>query len=184
MGGAACAVSRHAEVTACLRRHGDFSSDVMAFGGVGDRTLIGSDPPDHTVLRRMVTRPFHPAAIAALEPRIAAIAESLVASMLESSDSGGADLVKALAEPLPVIVIAELLGIPAERRVDFKRWSDAFVGVGAVMMGGGESATALAEMSEFFDDVIRDRRREPGDDLISVLASGSERLSDRELLMF
>jgi cytochrome P450 len=184
MGGAACAVSRHAEVTACLRRHGDFSSDVMSFGGVGDRSLIGSDPPDHTVLRRMVTRPFHPAAIAALEPRIVAIAEDLVASMLDTPDGGEADLVKQLAEPLPVIVIAELLGIPPERREDFKRWSDAFVGVGTGMTAGADGGSALAEMAAYFDEVIRDRRRNPGDDLISVLATGTERLSDRELLGF
>lgn len=138
------------------------------------RILIATDPPDHTMLRRLVSRGFTPRAIAALEPRIRRIADSCVDSLLAASEIGEADFVRHLAEPLPVLVIAELLGIPGERRVDFKRWSDDVVGV---LSGGGDTERAqhsMTEMFEFFVVTAEERRRRPAGDLISALVEQSD----------
>lgn len=138
------------------------------------RILIATDPPDHTMLRRLVSRGFTPRAIAALEPRIRHIADACVDSLLAASETGGADFVRHLAEPLPVLVIAELLGIPGERRADFKRWSDDVVGV---LSGTGDTDRAqqsMIEMFEFFVAAAEDRRQRPTDDLISTLVAQSD----------
>ena len=94
-------------------------------------------------------------------------------SKLADAD-GTADLMTHLAVPFPVIVIAELLGIPADMRLDFKRWSDALVGT----LGGASSSTdalpTLAEMFTFIAAVVDERRREPGTDMISLLVNGSD----------
>lgn len=177
-------LSRYDDVSRALRDHDRFSSSPMNMGAPGFKFLIGSDPPDHTRLRRLVNRPFHPAAIAQLEPRIRAICAELVDELCEANDRGDADLVQHVAYPLPVIVIAELLGIPIERRADFKRWSDAMIG--GMDEGFDRSAGALAamEMFGYFNDVIAERRSAPGDDLVSLLVGGSEPLDNQELLMF
>ena len=179
------ALSRYDDVSRALRDHDTFSSSPMNAGGApGFRFLIGSDPPDHTQLRRLVNRPFHPAAIATMEPRIREICTELIDELLEAGARGEADLVEQLAYPLPVIVIAELLGIPSERRADFKRWSDAMIG--GLDAAGDQShrATAAMEMFAYFNEVIADRKDTPGDDLISLLVGGAEPLSNQELLMF
>ena len=177
-------LSRYDDVTRALRDHDTFSSSPMNMGAPGFRFLIGSDPPDHTRLRRLVNRPFHPAAIAELEPRIRAICTELVDELCAANARGEADLVEHLAYPLPVIVIAELLGIPGSRRADFKRWSDAMIGGLAEDFDRTAGATAAMEMFAYFNDVIADRRTTPGTDLISLLVGGSEPLSNQELLMF
>jgi cytochrome P450 len=150
------------------------------------RVLIATDPPDHTTLRRLVGRGFTPRAIAQLEPRVRAIAGECLDQLLEAARSDEADLVRELAEPLPVLVIAELLGIPGERRGDFKRWSDDVVGV---LSGRGDvdrAQASMAEMFEFFVTTSEERRRAPGDDLISALVASSEdgTLSAMEIVVF
>lgn len=177
-------LSRYDDVSRALRDHDTFSSSPMNMGAPGFKFLIGSDPPDHTHLRRLVNRPFHPAAIAALEPRIRAICSELVDELCDANARGEADLVEHVAYPLPVIVIAELLGIPIERRADFKRWSDAMIGGMSEDFDRSAGATAAMEMFAYFNDVIADRRTSPGDDLISLLVGGAEPLSNQELLMF
>src|SRR5207249_526732 len=95
----------------------------------GVRFLLNSDPPDHTKLRRLVQKPFTPSGIAALEPRLRSICESLVDELIEAGRDGEVvDLVERLAVPLPVIVIAEMMGIDPARRDDFRRWSNAMTG--------------------------------------------------------
>jgi cytochrome P450 len=177
-------LSRYDDVARALRDHETFSSSPMNMGAPGFKFLIGSDPPDHTQLRRLVNRPFHPAAIAQLEPRIRVICTELIDDLAAAAGRGEADLVEQVAYPLPVIVIAELLGIPIERRADFKRWSDAMIG--GLDAGGDQShrGTAAMEMFAYFNDVIAERRTAPGDDLISLLVGGAEPLSNQELLMF
>src|SRR4051794_17339194 len=191
-------LARYDHVLRALRTPDAFSS--AAFGGMGPnavRSLISADPPDHTTLRRLVQKPFTPSGIAALEPRIRQIAEDLVDAMLAK---GEPDIVGDLGYPLPVIVIAELLGIPIERREEFKRWSDEAVsgmddamGSLAMMATGSTEAFAerrgadgagVSEMSDFFADVIEERRRNPGEDLISMLVTGSEPLTLAELVSF
>ncbi len=153
----------------------------------GLRLLLASDPPDHTRLRRLVSRAFVPRAIAALEPRLRRHCEAMVDQLIDAGGDG--DLVAHLASPFPVTVIAELLGIPPERREDFKRWSDAVVGV---MTAGWDPAPALQptmEMLNFISEVIAERQVQPSDDLITRLVtavgdSTDEPLGPMEIALF
>lgn len=163
---------------------GGLSPDDLA----GLRVLIASDPPDHTRLRRLVSKPFTPKAMTALEPRIREICEALVDDLVAANQTGEADLIKHLAYPLPVIVIAEMLGIPAERRDDFKRWSDDVVGaLSSGLRDPERSAQSGMEMFQFFGQAIEERRETPGNDLISLLVTNSEggdSLNTMEILLF
>jgi cytochrome P450 len=138
------------------------------------RVLIASDPPEHTRLRRLLSRAFTPKTIGDLEPHLRSICNELLDDLVNASADGTADLMTHIAVPFPVIVIAELLGIPPEMRLDFKRWSDALVGT----LGGGsnpaEALPVLAEMFLFIAEVVDERRRTPGSDMISLLVNGSD----------
>jgi cytochrome P450 len=185
--------SKYDDVSAVLRNHDAFSSQgaILAGDDEGARTLIGTDPPDHTKLRRLVSKPFQPSAIAAMEPWIRDLTNQLVDEMFEADRAGGADIVRDLSYPLPMIVIAEMLGIPTDRRADFKRWSEHAMGTATpeIMTAGPPTNQAFSdgpsgEMRAFFEEVVRERQRNPGDDLISSLVGGKEPLSPEELLMF
>jgi cytochrome P450 len=180
-------VSRYDDVVAVLKDHGTFSSTAINFHvrGMSTRTVIGSDPPLHTRLRNLVNRAFTPHTVAALEPRIREITTQLLDAVCES---GSCDLVEDLAIPLPVTVIAEMLGVDPERRRDFKRWSNAMV----TAAPGGDRQPVEQDRAEFFDyfqRAIDQRREEPRDDLISVLVRASaeeheEPLTPDEVLAF
>jgi cytochrome P450 len=148
------------------------------------RFLIFSDPPDHTKLRRLVNRPFTPSNIAKLEPRARQIAEQLVDEMIAANEEGRADLIHDLGAPLPVTVISWMLGIPPERRHDFKRWSDDMLGGTSPDFDIAGAAQSSMEMFSYFGEVAEQRAKEPGDDLISMLVSGPEALNTGEVLMF
>jgi cytochrome P450 len=181
-------VSHHEEVVWVQRHPELFSSEAFRFG-VGPRTIISTDPPDHTVMRRLVSKPFAPRAIAAREESIRVIAHTLLDEMQLAGRDGDADLVRHLAYPLPVMVIAEMLGIPPERREEFKRWSDdALMGRALVssttMSGSGGDEGSVAEMTAFFAELVERRRTDPGDDLVSALVTGGEMLTPEELVAF
>jgi cytochrome P450 len=151
------------------------------------RTLLTSDPPDHTQLRKKVSRAFTPRRIDAWEPRIREIAERLVDAIAAKPYDEPVDLVSDLASPLPTIVIAEMMEIPAERHDDFKRWSDNLVN--GLLTGGGKikMLTSAVAISWFFARTVRVRRRNPGDDLVSLLIAGDSdaaALSLVELIKF
>jgi cytochrome P450 len=153
------------------------------------RILIATDPPDHTRLRRLLSRAFTPRAIAELEPHLRQVCAELVDDLLAAADRGTGDLVAQLAFPFPVVVIAELLGIPPERRDDFKRWSDALVGALSGNWNPVDAQQTLAEMFMYLADVVEGRRRQPGDDLISRHVAGadpddSDSLSPIEITLF
>jgi cytochrome P450 len=196
------------DVLHVLSDHAAFSSEFVG-GGPLSQSMISSDPPRHRQLRNLVNQAFTPRAVAALAPRI----REIVAELLDQvAPSGRMDVIDDLAYPLPVIVIAELLGIPAERRAEFKRWSDELVSgerrraqpaqaspgqpaehgehgqQGQARRGpSGAQMSAQAEMSAYFREVIAERRRSPGDDLISALLAAEiegERLNEQELLGF
>jgi cytochrome P450 len=198
-------VSRYEDVLAVLRQPGIFSSasgmGALMRGelsGQGARTatgtldlsalrvLIATDPPDHTTLRRIVSRPFTPSAIGGLEARVAQIARECVDALEATARGGEGDFVAQLAEPLPVLVIAEMLGIPTARRAQFKEWSDRVVGVlsGSAPIDAGQES--MLEMVDFFSQIASERRQSPRDDLISVLVSGSDdgRLEPMEIVVF
>jgi len=150
-------------------------------------SIIASDPPNHERLRSIVNRGFTPRRIAALEPRIRRIAGDALDRMLESDEF---DLVSDFTIPLPVTVIAELLGVESERFADFKRWSDTLISGSTGSASGTQPALLLSTFQEFnayFMEHIERRRRDPKDDLISTLVaaeSGEAALTPMETLMF
>lgn len=152
------------------------------------KSLIASDPPDHTAMRRLVSQPFTPRSIASLTERTEQIAADLVDGLIAAAAKGNADLVTHLTYPLPVMVIAEALGIPSDRHPDFKRWSDALIGL---LDGNADLERLLAErreMNQFFTEVIDQKTMEPGDDLISWIVTQSndrnEMLETDDLVSF
>ena len=152
----------------------------------GAATMLSSDPPEHTRLRGLVSKAFTVRAIDAMRPHIQEIVDELLDAVQER---GRMDIIQDLAYPLPVIVIAEMLGVPPERRDTFKRWSDdlvATLGGPLVAPEVQERARRSAqEMADYFRSVIEERRREPKEDLLSALLAAEERgevLSEEELL--
>lgn len=160
----AYALLRHAEVLAALRDPQTFSSNVTDKIRVLPRiTLLHDDPPRHTHLRRLVSRAFTPRRIAELEPWIGRLA----ASLLEATGDGPSDIMDAFAMPLPMMVIATLLGIPAERYVQFRSWSESVMSYSGIP--AEERASRGKAMVDFFAAELEARRRAPSGDLISAL---------------
>jgi len=157
-------------------------------GFANARNLIASDPPEHGPLRALVNRGFTPREIRAWEPRIRVIAEGCAAKLAAGESF---DVVGDLAVPLPVTIIAEMLGVESERLADFKRWSDAII---AGMTGpergfppGPKTQRAFLELDTYMARVIRRRRRAPQDDLVSTILAeepGGQRLTSMEVVLF
>lgn len=150
-------------------------------------SLLMIDPPEHARIRGLVNKAFTPRVVEQLRPRIARVVDEL----LDAIDARGErtmDLVTDLAYPLPVIVIAELLGVPAADRDRFKQWSDALAVVLDPFSAGGRFDgvdRAFTESAAYFAEVFEERRRAPRDDLVSALVTAEERgtvLSETELL--
>jgi cytochrome P450 len=171
------AVSRHADVGFALRHPELFSSSIMADrdGLPAEEALLSADPPGHTGLRRRVERSFTPRRVRALAERVRALADALTAAFPER---GTVDVVAALAAPLPVIVIAELLGVDPARHGEFKRWADAVIARGTGRATTPERRAALdgtvAELKAYLSDAIEARRDAPGEDLLSALVRRDE----------
>jgi len=142
--------------------------------------LLNMDPPDHTRLRRLVLKAFTPRRIAALRPRVEAIASSLLDAM---GDSGGTvDLMRAFAFPLPVTVICDLLGVPAADQQRFSAWTHTVVANDAT---GKELREAREAMHAYYTSLLAAKRRAPSDDLLSALITArdnDESLSEPELI--
>jgi cytochrome P450 len=157
------------------------------FGPFGrTQTMLTSDPPLHTRLRRLVSKAFTPRMVEGLRPRV----QEIVDELLDAVQGGGRmDVIRDLAYPLPVIVISEMLGVPPEDRDRFKHWSDEIVGA-----LNGPFATqevlerargSVNELATYMHGVIEERRREPRDDLMSGLIAAEEQgqiLSEDEML--
>ena len=181
----------YASVKRAMDDHTTFSSRVTHPGGRAPEWLVFLDPPRHTRLRAIVSGTFTPRAISALAPRIEAISTELLDSLRERDEI---DLVADYAEPLPVRVIAEMIGIPAEDQATFARWSRAIVNLSYAIIGGESGARAAREylavkedMARYLADAIAARRAVPTDDLLSALARSEvdgERLNDEEILGF
>ncbi len=187
-------VARYADVIAVLRDYETFSSERPEIPGReltdpfrGAPTIETADPPVHTRLRRLAAKAFTPSRISGMEPRIRAIAAELLSHTVPS---GEFEAITTFADPLPVRVIAEMLGVPDERQAQFKQWSDAIIASIAVVPGSPPppgSVEASDALREFFTEEIYRRRRTPGDDLISVLVGAHderEALNAEELLAF
>ena len=134
--------------------------------------LIHSDPPDHTRLRRVVTNAFTPRLVEAMRPRIQAITNELLDS---AQQNGRMDIMKDLAIPLPVTVLAEIFGVPKSDLSLFKGWADdllAFQGVNKPPEATLErSQKALVQIRAYMAGLIEERRRQPREDLLSALVA-------------
>jgi cytochrome P450 len=153
------------------------------------KSMLVSDPPDHTRLRALVQKAFTPRMVEQLRPRIMAIVGELLERMAQHAAAGPIDLISELAYPLPVVVIAELLGVPAEDRVKFQEWS-AVEAASLDPLVAPELANRLVEAREalhtYLRGIIAERRRQPRSDLISALVAVEERgdvLSEPELVI-
>jgi cytochrome P450 len=147
-------------------------------------SMLVVDPPDHTRYRRLVSRAFTPRATAAFEPLVQATADRLLDEL--APRTGPVDLIAGYAAPLPVLVIAELLGVPVGRRADFLRWGGAAAATldpGLPFPRYAAAERALREMHGFLRGHFDRLRRQPGEDLVSQLVglTGEEALTEREL---
>jgi cytochrome P450 len=187
-------VARYTDVIAVLRDYETFSSERPEVPGReltdpfrGAPTIETADPPVHTRLRRLAAKAFTPSRISGMEERIRAIAAQLLSKTAPGDEF---EAIRTFADPLPVRVIAEMLGVPDDRQHQFKEWSDAIIASIAVVPGSpppAGSVEASDALREFFTEEIFRRRRTPGDDLISVLVGAHderEALNAEELLAF
>ncbi|HKD65291.1 MAG TPA: cytochrome P450 [Candidatus Binataceae bacterium] len=173
-------LARYADVVAALRDPHTFSSapirqisQAHIFGGVP--TLILTDPPVHTRLRRLVNQAFAPRRIRDMEARIRQLTNNLLCKV---ERAGTFEAMKDLAEPLPTMVIAEVLGIPSDDYQMFKEWSDALLEVSNVPPGAAPPRgfeEALAAERTYFKQRYDELRRNPGSDLMSMLIQAQEK---------
>jgi cytochrome P450 len=188
-------VYRHADVTAALGDHQSFASSMAEPGAMPDAgsrrfaSLVAFDPPRHTRMRNLIMRAFTSAAVARLEGRIVAIVDQLLDAV---AGAGSTDLVADVAGPLPTIVIAELLGVPAADQASFRRWSDAVGDAANTFVldpanGGRRLVEAFTPMEDYLRHVIAERRGRPTGDLISGLIAAEidgESLDELDLVAF
>src|SRR5262249_6037345 len=196
-------LTRYDEVAAVLRDGARFSSDRLreAAERLGRPELepmirmradamLNADAPKHTRLRSLVSKAFTPRAVEAMRPTI----QELVDDYLDAATASGGpfDLMRALAYPLPVTVIAAMLGVPPEDRERFKGWSDAVAAAASNVVAGlgddvlDRGATAYRELTDYFRGAVRRMRGGPGGDagLLAAMAAAQEqgeRLSEGEL---
>ncbi|MEU9160960.1 cytochrome P450 [Streptomyces sp. NPDC048424] len=144
--------------------------------------MLRSDPPDHTRLRRLVSKAFTARRVAGMRPRIQAIADELLDAVVPH---GRADLIADFALPLPVTVISELLGVPVDDRHDFQGWTDRMIRRGAEPPDPAVVNEAWQHMRAYVTELIRAKRAAPGDDLLSGLITArdaEQQLSEDELI--
>lgn len=183
----------YAGVKRTLEDYATFSSAAVSPGSTGEPLdwLIFKDPPRHARLRALVACAFTPRVVANLEPRIRQISRELLDPNI---GRGEMDLAVDYSIPLPLMVIAELLGIPPSDRPQFKRWSDAILNLAETVTGSEDAARAAqeyrsttAEMDVYLKDVLKDRQHSPQEDVLSKLALvevDGERLTRSEILGF
>ncbi len=171
-------VFRYADVQSILKDPETWSNQFLPPPGIDPSQLpkpsmLGQDPPEHTRLRGLVNQAFTPRIIRRLEPRMHTIAHELLDRALEQRE---VDFVAAFTYPLPVIVIAEIIGIPAQDREQFKRWSDSAVedlGSGLFLLPTPDRlerlGKLLAEMGAYFSELAAARRTVPREDLLTGL---------------
>lgn len=190
-------LTRAADIAAVLRdrkfsvdqRHAAPDSIVQRFMTDQDRetprSMLVLDDPDHARLRRLVTKAFNARAIEAMRPRVAADADALLDAIGDATEF---DLIESFASPLPIIVIAAMLGVDPADRGDFRRWSKGLANVFSPLRTPellAQLKTNADELSAYFARAIEDRRAAPRDDLISALIAaddGGDRLTTQEII--
>lgn len=168
-------LSRHADIWAAARDHETFSSAQGLTVNYGELELIGlqdnppmvmQDPPAHTEFRKLVARGFTPRQVEAVEPAVRAF---VVERIERLRAAGGGDIVAELFKPLPSMVVAHYLGVPAADRAQFDGWTEAIVAASTEPDGLISATEALVGMTGYFTELIDRRRRDPGDDVVSHL---------------
>ncbi|MET7474970.1 cytochrome P450 [Streptomyces sp. NPDC005648] len=195
-------VPHHADVSALLRErrlgrtyvhrftHEEFGRTAPSaahepFHTLNDHGMLDLEPPDHTRIRRLVSKAFTPRTVERLKPYVSNLAGELVERLVES---GGGDLLSDVAEPLPVAVIAEMLGIPEADRAPLRPWSADICGMYELNPPEEVAARAVrasVEFSDYLRELIAERREHPGDDLISGLIAAhdeGDRLTEQEMI--
>jgi cytochrome P450 family 130 len=156
----------------------DGETELELVGGFAPMVML--DPPDHTVFRRMVARGFTPRQVGELEPEIRAFVRDRLRRAAARRET---DIVHDLLKPLPSMIVAHYLGVPAADRRRFDTWTEAIVA--ATSAGDpAASAGAAAEMFDYFTHLIERRRRAPGEDTISQLARAGDDVSVLQMLGF
>ncbi|GAA2841362.1 cytochrome P450 [Kitasatospora sp. CM 4170] len=195
-------VSRYEDVSALLRdrrlgrtythrfTHEEFGRPAPdpahePFHTLNDHGLLDLEGPDHTRIRRLVSKAFTPRMVEGLRPTVQRLAGELVDGLLAA---GGGDLIATVAEPLPVAVIAEMLGVPEADRHLLRPWSADITGMfelNPTEEAARRAVTASTEFSDYLRALIRERRAAPGGDLISALIQaqeGADALSEQEMV--
>ncbi|WP_240434996.1 cytochrome P450 [Streptomyces sp. YIM 130001] len=195
-------VPRHEDVTALLRdrrlgrtylhryTHDEFGRtppppDHEPFHLLNDNGLLDLEAPRHTRIRRLVSKAFTPRTVEGLRGYVDGLAARLVAGLVAD---GGGDLVARIAEPLPVAVIAEMLGIPEGDRAPLRPWSADICGMYELNPSEDTAARAVRaslEFTAYLQELIAERRKEPGEDLVSALIAAhdeGDRLSEQEMI--
>lgn len=180
-------VSRDVEANAIIDENDERAMRRRQRRRGGAKTILNLDPPDHTRLRRLVSKAFTPRAIEALRPRI----EKMVEERLDrAADAGQIELIDSLAFPVPFLVISELLGMPTDRSDELRDWSQALtqgLEPAATMDELDEAEAAVMQLVPYLIEIIEGRRRAPGDDLLSGLLAvedDGDTLSPEELISF
>ncbi|MCT9008382.1 cytochrome P450 [Streptomyces sp. NPDC054766] len=195
-------VPHHADVSALLRdrrlgrtyqhrfTHEDFGRTAPPpehepFHVLNDHGMLDLEPPDHTRIRRLVSKAFTPRTVERLKPYVEGLAGELVDRLVEA---GGGDLLTDVAEPLPVSVIAEMLGVPESERAPLRPWSADICGMYELNPSeevARKAVRASVEFTEYLRGLIEARRKEPADDLISGLIAAhdeGDRLTEQEMI--
>lgn len=178
-------LTRYEDADAMLRDHDRFGAEDRRFHDAGLTTMLDIDPPDHTRQRALVSRAFTPRSVSRWDDRVQEIADRLLDAV---AGHDRVDLIAALGYPLPVTVIAEMLGVPAEDMDRFEGWSNDIALVVEPILTPAQVENvrcATEELFAYFETIVEERRREPRDDLVSALLAAEEegdRLTREELL--
>ena len=178
-------LTRYEDADAVLRDHARFSAEDRRFHDVGLTTMLDIDPPDHTRLRALVSRAFTPRSVRSWHGRVQAISDRLLDAV---ADQDRFDLIAALGYPLPVTVIAEMLGVPAEDMDRFEGWSNDIALIVEPILTPAQVEgvrRATEELFAYFETIVEARQREPRDDIVSAMLAAEEegdKLSREELL--
>jgi cytochrome P450 len=186
-------VTRYAEVRAALadpRLHKDWAGKLTSPDWVPDEVtgflsvhMLNADPPDHTRLRKLVSKAFTARRVAGLRPRIEAITAALLDALQARLAAGETvDLIEAFSFPLPVTVICELLGVPVADQGRFRQWSNTLLNDQG---DPGSFHAAGSAMFHYFTQLVADKRVRPADDVVSALIEAQDSgdsLSQRELI--
>ena len=192
-------LTRYEDVANTLRNN-DFSRDIEVNANLPEsptrkfrrenersKSMLNLDPPDHTRLRRLVSKSFTPSAIEKLRPRIQALVDQ---SLSNAKKTGHLELVEELAFPVPFQVISDLLAMPTDRGSELREWSQIITATLEPTTGVEDlelAEIAINKMRPYLEEIIEDRRHNMGDDMLSSLIAveeQGEKLNNDELMSF